>query len=144
MAGQILDELKKLNPEEAGKYDERYRMFKEEIGKTDTMVREILEQSKGKKVVTYHPSLTYFCNDYGMIQLSVEKGGKEPTPGQMAELADQAKAEGIGVIYIQSEFDREMATVFAEEIGGKVIQIWPLNPDWSANLIEIAALISEN
>ena len=48
-----------------------------------------------------------------------------------------------GTIFIQSEFDIEMARVFAEEIDGEVIRIWPLNPEWSSNLIDIARLIRD-
>ena len=55
-----------------------------------------------------------------------------------------AKAENIKVIYIQSEFDRENARVFAEEIGGKVIQVNPLAPEWADNLREITNIFVDN
>lgn len=144
MAARILEELTKINPEKKKEYTARYEEFLKEIDATDREIREILDNSAGKKVISYHPSLTYFARDYGLVQLSVEQGGKEPTPGQLAQLVQTARTENIRVIYIQSEFDRELATVFAGEINGSVIQIWPLNPDWSANLTGIARQISEN
>lgn len=144
MAARILEELTKINPEKKKEYTAKYEEFLKEIDATDREIREILDNSAGKKVISYHPSLTYFARDYGLVQLSVEQGGKEPTPGQLAQLVQTARTENIRVIYIQSEFDRELATVFAGEIEGSVIQIWPLNPDWSANLTGIARQISEN
>lgn len=144
MAGRILEELVRIHPRKKEVYTARYQDFLEEISRTDVAVREILKASQGKKVITFHPSLTYFARDYGLVQLSVEEGGKEPTPAHLAWLVETAQNEGIRVIYIQSEFDMELAAVFAREIDGKVIQIWPLNPAWSENLVSIARQISEN
>jgi zinc transport system substrate-binding protein len=59
----------------------------------------------------------------------------------MAALVDFAKKEDIGVIYIQSDMDREQARVFAEEIDGEVLEMWPLNPAWFENLREITRLL---
>lgn len=144
MAARILEELVKINPAKKEEYTARFEEFVKEIDATDAEIREILNDSRGKKVITYHPSLTYFARDYGLEQLSVEQGGKEATPAHLARLAEMAQTENIRVIYIQSEFDRELAAVFAAETGGSVIQIWPLNPDWSANLTGIARQISGN
>ncbi len=144
MAARILEELSLLNPSHKAMYTQRYLAFVEEIDRTEKETGEILKDSRGKIFITYHPSLTYFARDFGLIQLSVEKGGKEPAPAHLAHLAEVAREEGIRVMYIQSEFDRELAKVFSEETGGQVIQVWPLNPDWSANLKEMARLIRDN
>jgi zinc transport system substrate-binding protein len=141
---KILDELKLINPEKAEIYQENWEAFQKEIEQTDFEIKEIFWKTAGKKFITYHPSLTYFARDYGLTQLSIEHGGKEPTPAHMVQLAETAKTDSLRVIYIQSDFDRELATVFAEEIKGKIIQIWPLNPAWSSNLKEIARQIKEN
>jgi zinc transport system substrate-binding protein len=144
MAARILEELVILNPAKKDEYTLKFMEFEREIDYTDNEIRKTLENSKGKTIITYHPSLTYFARDYGLIQLSIEREGKEPTPAHLAMLASEARDSGIGVIYIQSEFDRELAGVFAGEINGRIIQIWPLNPDWSRNLTDIASTIASN
>ncbi len=144
MAARILRELTLIHPGKSAMYQERYQAFSEEISQTDSELREILRNCQGKKFITYHPSLTYLARDYGLVQLSIEQGGKEPTPSRMAELVLTAEKEGIRVVYIQSEFDLEIAKVLSEETGGRVIQVWPLNPDWSTNLKQMAQLLSEN
>jgi zinc transport system substrate-binding protein len=78
---------------------------------------------------------------YGLIQYSLEPDGKEPTPRRMAALVDFAKKEDIGVIYIQSDLDKSQARVFAEEINGEVVEMWPLNPKWFDNLRDITGLL---
>lgn len=144
MAARIHDELILLRRENAEAYTLRYREFLQEIDSTDYKIREILHSCRNKKFISYHPSLSYFARDYGLIQLSIEQNGKEPTPSGMAQLTKAAIAEGIRVIYIQSEYDRELAKVVAEEINGSIVQIRPLDPGWSQNLIKIARLICDN
>jgi zinc transport system substrate-binding protein len=74
----------------------------------------------------------------------MEEGGKEPSPAHLARLAEIAGANGICTIYIQSEFDKEVAAAFAREIKGDIVQIWPLNPFWAENMISMARALSEN
>jgi zinc transport system substrate-binding protein len=62
----------------------------------------------------------------------------------MARVVELARKENIGVIYIQSEFDRDHARVFAEEINGKVIEVRPLNPEWEENLREMTNIFLDN
>jgi zinc transport system substrate-binding protein len=144
MATQIKKELVLINPSKEKEYKLAFQLFLDEIRATHDSINNILKDKKGKKFITYHPSLTYFARDYGLIQLSLEEGGKEPSPSHLTTLIETAKQEGIKTIYIQSEYDKELATTFADEIGGKIVQIRPLNPAWSENLINIARALKEN
>ncbi len=144
MAKRIADELTILNPDKGSEYKVNYLKFVKEIDQLNVEIKNILKNYKGKKIILFHPSLSYFARDYGLIEYSLESGGKEPTPQHLAEVVDLAEEEGIKIIYIQSEFDREHARVFAEEIGGKIIQIRPLDPAWSENLMEITQILADN
>ncbi len=144
MAKKIYDELVLLKPEKTTEYKGNYLKFVKEIDELDIEISNKLRPYKGRKIIVFHPSLSYFARDYGLDQWALESGGKEPAPQHMAKVVDMAKAENIKVIYIQSEFDRENARVFAEETGGKVVQISPLNPDWANNLRNIADIFVTN
>jgi zinc transport system substrate-binding protein len=144
MAARILDEVIALNPEKEAEYKENYLKFVEEADQLDAEIKNLLKDSEGKMFITFHPSLSYYARDYGLEQLTLESGGKEPTPQHMAGVIRISKAENIDVIYIQSEFDREHARVFAEEINGRVIQISPLAPNWAENLLEMTRIFVEN
>ena len=144
MARRITEELSILNPDKKGIYNNNYRQFTEEIDKLDIKIAGKLKDYKGKQFIMFHPSLSYFARDYGLVQYSLEPGGKEPTPQRMAEVIDLAKKEGIHVVYIQSDLDQDQARVFAEEVDGKIVQMWPLNPAWFENLIEITDMLIEN
>ncbi len=144
MAKKIYDELVILKPEKTAEYKGNYLKFVKEIDELNIEITNKLRPYKGRKIIVFHPSLSYYARDYGLDQWALESGGKEPAPQHMARVIDMAKAENIKVIYIQSEFDRENARVFAEEIGGKVIQVSPLDPAWADNLREITNIFVDN
>jgi len=53
----------------------------------------------------------------------MEVEGKEPTTQNLTKLVDIAKKENIHTIFIQKEFDINMAKSFAEEINAKIVEI---------------------
>jgi zinc transport system substrate-binding protein len=144
MAGRMTEVLARLNPEKSTEYQTNYQKFVKEIDLLDVQLRNSLKDYQGRSFITFHPSLSYYARDYGLVQYPLESGGKEPTAQHMAKTIELARRENIDVIYIQSEFDREHARVFAEEIKGKVIDVWPLNPAWEENLVEMTNLMIEN
>jgi zinc transport system substrate-binding protein len=144
MASQITNELVLLQPSKEKEFRSSLQRFLEEIGSTEDSIKSLLQDKKGMKFITYHPSLSYFARDFGLIQLSLEEGGKEPAPAHLKLLTETAKQESIKTIYIQSDYDIELARTFAGETGGKIVKIWPLNPAWSENMISIARELKEN
>jgi zinc transport system substrate-binding protein len=144
MAASIRDELVALRPDRRESYHLNYQQFMKEIDDADLEIRQLLKGFEGRKFISFHPSLSYFAREYGLEQFSLEQRGKEPTPGHIANLVSMARAENIKVIYIQSDFDRENARMFAGEIDGEAIQVWPLNPEWAENLVSMARLLSDN
>lgn len=144
MAKKITEELSGLNPGKASEYKANYMKFVKEIDQLDIDLHNALKDYRGRSFITFHPSLSYFARDYNLNQHALEFEGKEPTPQHIAKVIKLARKENIGVIYIQSEFDRDHARVFAEEIKGEVIEVRPLSPDWEENLRELADLFKAN
>lgn len=144
MAKKILDELSILKPEKSTEYKGNYLKFVKEIDQLNIEIKTKMKEFEGRKIIVFHPSLSYYARDYGLELYSLETDGKEPTPQQMAKVVDLAKAENIKIIYIQSEFDRENARVFAEEIDGEIIQVRPLDPAWGENLKEMTQIFVDN
>ena len=66
------------------------------------------------------------ARDYGLHQISIEEGGKEPSPAHLKGLMDLCKKEGVRVIFVQPEFDRRNAEIIAKQTGTRVISINPL------------------
>lgn len=144
MSKRILNELIDLKPEKTAEYKANYMRFVKECDELNIELMNKLRPYKNRKFIVFHPSLSYYAREYGLEQFSLESGGKEPTPQHMKMVVDMAKQEDIKVIYIQSEFDREHARVFANEIDGKIVEVWPLNPEWKDNLLNMTDILISN
>jgi len=84
--------------------------------------------------MVFHPAWGYFAHEYGLEQISIEREGKEPSAQDLAYIIDEAKEEGIRVVFVSPEFPRSGADTIAQEIGGSVAQLDPLSEDYLASM----------
>ena len=143
IAEQTAQALTVLVPDKKGVFANNLAQFENEIDALDKDLQHKFESIKNRKFLIFHPSLTYLAREYRLVQVAVEVEGKEPSPRYMKGLVEQAREEGIRVIFIQKEFDMEIARQLADEIQGDVVQIDPLNENWEVQLREIADQIVE-
>lgn len=126
-------------------YEARYDSLCQRIEQTDSIIRTTLNNPQAAHAfMIYHPALSYFARDYGLHQIAIEEGGKEPSPVHLKNLIDQCKEKKVGIIFIQPEFDQRNAQIIAEQTGTKIIPINPLNYDWQAEMIGVAQALYEN
>lgn len=124
-------------------YLKHYRDVEKNILRTDSIVRHYLSESPSKAFIIYHPSLSYFANEYSLKQYSIEAHGKSPSPQHLSNLIKQAKNDSVKVVFIQEEFDKKNAETIAKEIGAEIVSINPLAYDWSEEMIKIAKAIAD-
>jgi len=125
-------------PEQEKIFNQQLQELLNEIDSVDGTISTLLHPYAGGGFMIYHPALTYFARDYHLDQYPLEIGGKTPSPRHMQWMVDLGKDQKISAIFIQKQFDQRNATVLAGEIGARVIQIDPLSPDWSSEMIRIA------
>ena len=130
MADNIYKALCELDSTHQEEYKHRLDSLKKTIARTDENVKAILKNASTSFLI-YHPALSYFARDYGLKQISIEEGGKEPSPAHLKELIELCKKEEIRVIFVQQEFDQRNAQLIADELGIKVVSINPLSYDWT-------------
>lgn len=136
--------LKKVDIENANKYEKNLESFLKEIDALDKKIVEILKNSKkGAKFMVFHPAWGYFARDYGLIELAVEVDGKEPKPKELLNLIKEVKEENIKVIFTSPEFSMKSAKIIAKESGIEVVPISPLSSNWAENLIFFATNIAK-
>ncbi len=123
-------------------YKQNLHRLLERINNVDASIRAILKNLQNRTFVTAHPTLTYFADDYGLKQLSIEKNGKEPTPAELSEFILRCKQENVKTILIQPEFSHASATVLGQEIGAKVIGINPLSYHWDLEMLKTAKALT--
>ncbi len=139
-AENILNALVGADPENRTLYESNYRSFLQELKSLDMEIRKILRTSDQKpKFMVYHPSWGYFAQTYGLEQIPIELEGKQPSPRKLLELVQEARKEGIKVIFAQPQFSEKSAKTIAHAIGGTVVFADPLAKDWKNNLLQVAA-----
>lgn len=130
------------DPKHKDYYLDRFSALEKTIQQTDSIVKSYLNDAPGKSFIIFHPALSYFAEQYGLNQYSIEVDGKNPTPKQIAELVKIAKKEDIKVIFMQEEYDLKNAEPIAKETGAKIVVINPLTYHWDKELIKIAKAIA--
>ncbi len=138
MAETINRTLSSLDPEGAAEYQANFNALVSDLRDIDERLTAILEPYTGKRFFVYHPAFGYFADDYGLTQVPLEIEGKEPTGKQLAYYIDEAEELGVHIIFVQPEFPKNSAQTVAEAIGGSVIPINALSPDYLANLVKVA------
>jgi zinc transport system substrate-binding protein len=143
-AKHILDAVIETDSKNQEYYKKNYRLFLQDIDRLDQEIKALLEKSRGRKMMVFHPAWSYFARDYGLEQLAIEVEGKAPNPANLKKIIDMARKENIRIIFVQEQFDTNSARAVAAEIGGQVIKIDPLALDWLDNMKGIAEKISES
>lgn len=132
-----------LDKENEPYYRHRYDSLSQRIHRTDSLIRQQLSTPEAaQSFMIYHPALSYFARDYGLHQISIEEGGKEPSPAHLKALIDLGKAEDVHVIFVQPEFDRRNAETIARQTGTNVVPINPLSYDWETEMLNVAAALA--
>ena len=137
IADNIYQALCELDSTHQEDYQKRLDVLKQTIRQTEANVRTLVENADSTFLI-YHPALSYFARDYGLKQVSIEEGGKEPSPAQLKALIETCRNENVHTIFVQQEFDQRNAQLIANELGVNIVSINPLSYDWVKEMIRIA------
>ncbi len=142
MAASIRDALTARDPAGASTYRANHDAFIRDIDATYARIASEVAPLAGKTVFVYHPSFGYILDEFGITQEAVETGGKEPTQKELTALIRNARADGARVIFVQPQFPASAAKAVAAAIGGVVVEIDALAPDWMDNIGRIGAALA--
>ena len=136
-ADLIARTLEEIDPDHRADYQASLETVRAEIEALDLDLTQQLAPMKEQSFYAYHGAFGYFAETYQLWQESIEIGGRSPTPRRVVELIEQARKDGVRVIFVQPQFDQKSAKTIAEAIGGTVVAIDPLEKDVFANLRHI-------
>jgi zinc transport system substrate-binding protein len=146
MAGTIAATLARLDPEGAEAYRIRSETLQEEMLALHQEIAVRLAPMRGAAFIVFHPSWGYFADAYGLRQLPIEIGGREPGPRGLAELIDLGRDASVRAVFVQRQFSQRSARAVAEALGAEVVEADPLALDYIDNLravsIRIAAALA--
>ena len=142
MAKKIKEILVRTEPNQEKYFEANLRAFQNELDVLDKDIRKILARSNNRRFMVFHPAWSYFAEDYGLEQISIEAGGKEPGARSLQKIIEKGKKLGIKVIFVQKQFSLSIAGKIAKMIGATVREMDPLAEDYLANMRRTATAIS--
>jgi zinc transport system substrate-binding protein len=143
-AHNIYEALAQTDPANKSAYQKNLDSFLKDLDRIDQRISKVLSDLKNRKILVFHPAYGYFCDRYGLEQIPVETGGKQPSPKQLADLIEKARQIKARVIFVQPQFDESSARTIAESIQGAVVKLDPLARDYLNNLWKMAEKIAES
>lgn len=124
-------------------YKARAQELLQHIDSVDKQVQKLTSNLVHRSFIIYHPALTYFAKDYGLKQIPVCPGGKEPSPAQIEAVLTQGRAEKADVVFVQEQFPAATVKQIARETGARTVEINPLAYNWDEEMISIAKSLAE-
>lgn len=142
MAKIIKDTLVHTDPLNKRYFEENFQAFINDLDLLDKDIRAILTKGNSRRFMVFHPAWTYFAEDYGLEQISIEEGGKKPGAKALQKIIERGKNLGIKVIFVQKQFSLSVAKKIAKMIGATVREMDPLAEDYLGNMRRTAKAIS--
>ncbi len=138
MARNMAAALIVQDPANVDTYRTRLKAFEHKVDSVAAEISLRLSSTPHRTFAVWHPSLSYFAREYSLKQVVVGQESKEMSARQLREVIDAARADSITVFFFQKEYDSRQAESINSEIGSRMVTIDPLDPDWAAQLINIA------
>lgn len=142
MAFNVLIALLIVDPDHEDYFRDNYAKITEALDGLEAHLAELLVPRTDVTFLTYHPSFGYFARDYGLHQRAIEEAGHQPGPAGVAATVQQAREAGVRVIVVSPQYDAASAQVIADEIGGEVVRIDPLDEDYVATMSALAEAVA--
>ncbi len=124
----ITDGLIEADPENADYYENTKKTYDLKLDALHSKIKTELNGCK-KDFVAFHDAFSYFAHEYDLNQHTVIQSNSphsEPTSKKLEDVIQLAKSLDIDVIFAEEGVGIRASQVIANEIGGKVLILSPL------------------
>ncbi|MDN3507580.1 MAG: zinc ABC transporter substrate-binding protein [Simkaniaceae bacterium] len=134
----VTKKLSELYPNNYDLYQENLAELEDELTLLQRELHAILDPIAGATFIINHPALNYFCEEFDLIQLSIEEHGKSPHPGHLENLLKEAKEQRARCVLVQEGGDSRGAKLIAKRLVIPIHYFDTNAPDYFKNLLSIA------
>ena len=133
----IANALSNSDPENKKYYQSNAEIYITKLDSLDSKIRNDLSNCR-TDFITFHNAFSYFSKEYGLTQhtiISSNDSHGEVTPKTLENIISLAKELNIKVIFAEESTSIKTSQVIADEIGGKVLVLSPLEITSTSNYI---------
>ena len=127
-AKNIANALSNSDPMNKNYYQSNAEIYIKELDLLDSKIRTELSGCR-TDFITFHDAFSYFAEEYGLTQhtivASTDPHG-DVTPKTLEKIISTAKKLNIKIIFAEESTSTKTSQVIADEIGGKVLVLSPL------------------
>jgi len=124
----IANALSNSDPTNKNYYQSNAAIYNQELDLLDSKIRTELSGCK-TNFITFHDAFSYFAEEYDLTQhtiISSTDSHGEVTPKTLENIISLARELNIKVIFAEENTSTKTSQVIADEIGGKVLVLSPL------------------
>ncbi len=103
------------------KYEENLKAYKQRIRSVWNQYEKLASATKSQ-VIIFHDAMEYLMNSLGIeVAACIDIDGETTlSAGEIAEVIEEVKEHNIKILFIEAQFDTNIATSIAKETGAKV------------------------
>jgi zinc transport system substrate-binding protein len=128
IGGLVRDALIEADPSHATEYRRNAEAYFEDLQALDHAYEDGLKDCDIRTVVSAHDAFGYMAERYGFKSMPIAgiEPEEEPSPRQMAEIADAARKAGVKHIFFETLVSPKLAEAIASEIGAQTLVFDPV------------------
>jgi zinc transport system substrate-binding protein len=138
----IADALMEIDLANKEYYNTNANSYISQLEQLDEKIKNELSQCTKRDFISFHSAFTYFADQYGLVQHSILESNEphdEPTSKNLENMINLARNLDIDIIFTEEAVDTRTSQVIADEIGGTVLVLSPLeigdkNTDYIAKM----------
>lgn len=142
LSEQVRDLLVELLPGAAAEFRGRQAGIATRLRELHGALRERFAAMQPKVFLVHHPAWGHLAARYGLTQLAVEQGGKEPGPKALAALSAAVRHHGITTLFVEPQASDHLARSLADALSLQIVPLDPLAADYDDNLRRVAEQIA--
>lgn len=136
--------LQDIYPEHKEKFQEGLDKLVNDLEILDQELTLQLAPIKGQAMLVSHPAFGYFCQEFGLQQLSVEVEGKDPLPQDISHMLEVAKKNTVRAVFILPEYNNKGAILIAEKLGLPVYEIDPYSENYFETMRTLGNILGKS
>lgn len=137
----ILEPLVDLLPENKALYEKNAAELLKRIEALDQTLEPKLKEYEGRSIIVSHAALGYFCDDFHLVQISIECEGKSPLPHTLTHILEEAEKSNAICVFTAPQFDNRGAELVAEKLNLRIESFDYLSEDVLQTIEHIADAI---